>query len=236
MNEACWAVIPAAGIGSRMDAAVPKQYLELAGRYVLDHAIERLLLHPMVDGLYLALAPNDRHWCDSEFFDHPDVVTTPGGAARADSVLNALDSLAQRAAADDWVLVHDAARPLVCRKDISRLIVQVAGHRVGGLLAAPARDTMKLAAATGEVTGTPPRDHLWHAYTPQMFRLGALRDAMRAAGSEGVVCTDEAAAMERRGDAPLLIRGRNDNLKITYPEDLELAALLLQRQLREGVC
>lgn len=231
MSEARhWAVLPAAGVGRRMGADIPKQYLELSGRRVIDHTIERMLRHPRIEGLCVAISEADVWWADSEYAAHPGVVVAPGGAARADSVLNALHALAVRAAPDDWVLVHDAARPCVHPEDISRLIdaVEQAGA-VGGLLGMPVRDTMKRADSAGQVGHTVDRDGLWHAFTPQMFRLGALRQALGDALVAGVAVTDEASAMEWAGGRPLLVEGRPDNIKITRPGDLDLAAYYLGR-------
>jgi len=213
-----------------MGAAIPKQYLELAGRPVIDHTLERLLLHPRIDGAYVALGSEDAWWPQSEFAGHPDLVRVEGGAQRCDSVLNALDALAQHAAADDWVLVHDAARPCVRREDVDKLISELLSHPVGGLLGVPVRDTMKRTDEQNLVEFTVDRNHLWHAFTPQMFRLQMLRDALRDAMAAGVLVTDEASAMEWAGHRPLLIEGHDDNLKITRAADLPLAAYYLQAQ------
>ena len=230
----CWGVIPAAGVGRRMGAAVPKQYLPLRGRPVIDHAVERRLLHPQLDGVYVALGRDDAWWPDTEFAQHPNLVRVRGGAERCHSVLNALDALAERTDASDWVLVHDAARPCIRRSDISRLIVAVRKDGVGGLLGIPVRDTMKRARPDGRIAATVERSGLWHAYTPQMFRLGSLRDALRKAVAANKAVTDDASAMEQAGHAPLLVEGHPDNLKITRPGDLALAAYYLAAQEREG--
>lgn len=234
MKASYWAVIPAAGVGKRMGADIPKQYLGLAGRTIIDHSIERLLLHPRIDGLVVALAADDGWWLDSEFSDHPDLQRVDGGAERCHSVLNALHALSDRAHAQDWVLVHDAARPLVRRDDISRLISELAEHPVGGLLGAPVRDTMKRTAQDGEILTTVDRNRLWHAFTPQMFRLGPLLSALDRAIASGELVTDEAGAMERAGLSPRMIEGARDNLKITHPDDLALAELYLRLQQEEG--
>ncbi len=225
-----WAVIPAAGLGRRMGSGLPKQYLELDGRPVIDHAVERMLLHPRLDGLVIALREDDAWWPDTEFADHPDVMRVAGGAERCHSVQNALEALAARADPDDWVLVHDAARPCVRRADVTRLVDTLAGDPVGGLLGVPLHDTVKRTDEAGRVVATVPRDNLWRAFTPQMFRLGVLRDALRAAIDAGVPVTDEASAIERAGHAPRLVEGHADNLKITRLGDLELAAFFLARQ------
>lgn len=225
-----WAVVPAAGVGSRMAAAKPKQYLPLCGKTVLEHTLDRLAAQPQLSGLVIALAPADPYWQTLD----PDC-TLPlwrvdGGAERCHSVLNALESLRERAAAHDWVLVHDAARPCVRNSDIDRLIENVGHHGVGGLLATPVRDTMKRCDASGTVISTVPREDLWHALTPQMFRLEPLWEALQRAIAEGALVTDEASAMERAGLAPRVVPGHSDNIKITRPEDLALARFHLEQQ------
>ena len=224
-------MIPAAGVGKRMGGDMPKQYLELLDRPVIDHTIERLLLHPAIDGLYVALGRDDPWWAGTEFADHPDLVRVSGGAERCHSVLNALEVLGDRAAENDWVLVHDAARPCVRRDDISRLVRCVeAEEGCGGLLGIPVHDTMKRTDDSAHVQQTVDRDGLWHAFTPQMFRFGELRKALRDALEAGFLVTDEASAMERAGLIPLMVEGARDNIKITRPEDLALAAWHLARQ------
>lgn len=229
-NVAFWSVVPAAGVGKRMGSSVPKQYLPLAGRAVIDHTIERLLLHPMIDGLYLAISSEDGFWGDTEFSGHPDLVTVPGGVERCYSVFNALEMLRKRGGDDDWVLVHDAARPCVRRRDIDHLIAMLDGHAVGGLLGSPVRDTMKRTDSADRITETVERQHLWHAFTPQMFRLGLLYEAMQGALEAGFLVTDEASAVEWAGYRPIMVEGHADNLKITRPEDLPLAAHFIQSQ------
>jgi len=228
-----WAVVPAAGVGRRMGSAVPKQYLELNGRSVIDHTIERLLLHPSIDGVTVALSAEDARWKTTEFSNHPDLVTVAGGTERCYSVLNALDSLVDRAGADDWVLVHDAARPCIRRGDIDHLIEMVLGHPVGGLLGMPVRDTMKRTDAADRIETTVERSQLWHAFTPQMFRVGMLGEALRGALDAGFLVTDEASAMEWAGHRPIMVEGHADNLKITRPDDLPLASYFLERQAAE---
>ena len=218
-----------------MGSAVPKQYLELNGRLVIDHTIERLLLHPSIDGLYLALSEEDALWDRSEFARHPDLVRVPGGTERCYSVRNALQALSPRARAHDWVLVHDAARPCIRRSDIDHLIRMASGHEVGGLLGVPVSDTIKRTDAADRIVDTVDRNHLWRAFTPQMFRFGTLYGALTTALEAGFLVTDEASAVERAGHSPIMVEGHADNLKITRPEDLPLAAYFLDRQSAEGV-
>ena len=225
-----WAVVPAAGSGQRMGAAVPKQYLPLRGRAVLDHALAALLGHPEVRGAFVAVAADDRRWRDCEHARHPRVRWVTGGAERCHSVLRALDALAGEASADDWVLVHDAARPCLSAADLGRLVDGLRDHPVGGLLGVPVRDTMKRCTGDGAIVETVDRTGLWHAYTPQMFRLGLLTSALRAAVAAGAAVTDEAAAVERAGLAPRVVEGSYGNIKVTRPQDLALAELFLGLQ------
>lgn len=225
-----WAVIVAAGGGKRMGAGVPKQYLPVAGRPLLVHAVERVAGHPRVSGAVIVLARDDVLWDGVELGPMPRLRRVTGGAERCHSVLNGLEALAGDAAEDDWVLVHDAARPCVRSEDIDRLMDELAGHPVGGLLGLPARDTLKRADADGSVRGTVARAGLWHALTPQMFRFGLLRRALQAALGGGLLVTDEAQAVELAGHVPRMIEGSPDNLKVTVPRDLVLAELFLRAQ------
>lgn len=226
-----WGVIPAAGVGKRMGSDIPKQYLPLNGRTVIEETVDRLLNHPMLDGLFIALGKDDGWWNGTEYADHPDVVRVEGGNERCFSVLNALSVLRERAAVDDWVLVHDAARPCIRRQDISKLVEILREHPVGGLLGMPVRDTMKRTDEVSIVVETVDRNNLWHAYTPQMFRLEALYQALSGALESEVLVTDEASAMEWAGHTPLMVEGHSDNIKITHPQDLQLAEFYLQQQL-----
>jgi len=229
MNTSClpsfWAVIPAAGIGSRMRADRPKQYLPLAGRTILEHTLDCFLDHPGLKGLVVSLAADDPYWPQLSCAGDARIRRAAGGRERADSVLNALRLLAEQGAQDaDWVLVHDAARPNLARTDLDLLLAELAEDPVGGLLAVPARDTLKRADAAGRVGQTLDRSVIWQAYTPQMFRLGALRQALGDALRAGLAITDESSALEWAGLAPRLVEGRADNLKITRPEDLQWLA------------
>jgi len=226
-----WAVVPAAGAGRRMGSAIPKQYLPLAGQPVIAHTLDTLLRYPPLAGVVVAISAGDEWWREVaavRVADKPLLVVT-GGAERGHSVLNGLEALWERAHPDDWVLVHDAARPCLSVADLDRLFIELADDAMGGLLAVPVHDTLKQADATGRVAATVNRSQLWRALTPQMFRLGMLRDALRDALARGLTVTDEAAAMEAAGFAPRLVEGRADNLKITRPEDLALAEFYFTR-------
>jgi 2-C-methyl-D-erythritol 4-phosphate cytidylyltransferase len=226
----CWAVIAAAGVGRRMGASIPKQYLDLIGRPVIDWSLHLFLDHPRVSGVMVSLDRGDAYWPRTAFADHPAVRRVDGGAERCHSVLNALDLLGREAQEADWVLVHDAARPCLRRLDVDRLLEALGDHPVGGLLGMPVRDTMKRVDEGRAVRGTVPRDRLWHAFTPQMFRLGILRRALRLALDKGDLITDDAGAVELTGRVPVMVEGHADNIKITCPADLPLAAFYLGQQ------
>lgn len=219
---AFWAVIPAAGVGARMAADRPKQYLQLGGRTILEHSLGCFLDHPRLKGLVVSLAIDDPYWPTLACATDPRIQRADGASERSGSVLNALLQLnALGASDDDWVLVHDAARPNLSRDDLDKLLAELADDPVGGLLAVPARDTLKRVDKHGRVVDTVDRSLIWQAYTPQMFRLGALHRALADSLVADAVITDEASAMEWSGQAPRLIEGRSDNIKVTRPEDLE---------------
>jgi 2-C-methyl-D-erythritol 4-phosphate cytidylyltransferase len=219
---AFWAVIPAAGVGARMAADRPKQYLQLGGLTILEHSLLCFLDHPRLKGLVISLAADDPFWPTLPCALDSRIQRVAGGKERADSVLNALLHLhAQGADDNDWVLVHDAARPNLARSDLDNLLGELADDPVGGLLAVPAKDTLKLSDGAGRVTETVDRSLIWQAYTPQMFRLGALHRALADSLVSNVAITDEASAIEWAGQSPRLVEGRADNIKVTRPEDLE---------------
>jgi 2-C-methyl-D-erythritol 4-phosphate cytidylyltransferase len=225
-----WAVIPAAGVGVRMGLGVPKQYLPVCGKSVIEHTLERFCRYPSISGVVVTIAQGDQYWDRLTMEYAAPVWVAMGGEERCHSVLAALRHLAEVGGPDDWVLVHDAARPCVRPEDLDRLIHTLSDHPVGGLLALPVRDTMKRADRDRQVTETVDRNSLWHALTPQMFRLKPLMEAIEQALARGQLVTDEAQAMELRGLSPRLIEGHADNIKITHPEDLALAELYLRRQ------
>lgn len=231
-----WAVVPAAGVGARMKAEVPKQYLPLSGRPVIEHTLHRVGMHAKIAGVMVALAAGDNLWAQLRLgFVAKRIYTCTGGEARCHSVLAALNALDDKAHEQDWVLVHDAARPCVRPGDLDHLIDAVASHPAGGLLATPVRDTMKRGDAQNQITETVEREHLWHALTPQMFRYGMLREALVDAINNKAWVTDEASAIERLGHKPVLVEGHSDNIKVTHPEDLELAGFFLERQAEQGI-
>ena len=227
-----WAIVPAAGVGTRMGTAVPKQFLRLGNLSVLEHTLDALWRIPGLSGLVLVSSDAAAVQSLGRTFSGRTLLSAEGGAQRCHSVLNGLRTLQQRAQADDWVLVHDAARPCVRIDDLHKLVESVITAEAcsGGLLGVPVCDTIKRAAADRRIETTVDRDGLWHAQTPQMFRLGELTVAIETALRDGYEVTDEASAMEHCGHRPLLVEGHADNVKITRPEDLALAELYLKQQ------
>ena len=228
-----WAVIPAAGVGMRMQTEVPKQYISINHKTILEHTLERFCSHPKVEGIIVAIAGNDSIWKTLGISSHPKITVVEGGVERCHSVLNGLRALSDKAHMSDWVLVHDAARPCLRKQDIDRLIDRLDGHGVGGLLGLPVRDTMKRADGSCTVQETIEREGLWHALTPQMFRLNVLISSLENALSKNLLVTDEAQAIELNGLQPILVEGHPDNIKITRNRDLALAELYLSQQERE---
>ena len=223
-----WAVIPAAGSGMRMGSSIPKQYLSLGGRTVIDRVLDVLLADAAIAGVTVAVASDDPYWQRYLPGDRPKPVRiAAGGETRAHSVLNALLTLREELQDQDWVLVHDAARPCLHPRDLSLLMQTVGEDEVGGILATPVADTLKKVDEERRVESTTVREKLWRAFTPQMFRYKLLMDALQAALAEGEAPSDEAAAVERRRHAVRVVEGRSDNIKITRPDDIALAEAIL---------
>ncbi|RZA07964.1 MAG: 2-C-methyl-D-erythritol 4-phosphate cytidylyltransferase [Moraxellaceae bacterium] len=225
-----WFVIPAAGIGARMSAGKPKQYLMLGDKTIIEHTLLRILSLPDLAGIVVPLGSGDTYWTSLTILQHPLVHTIHGGVHRADSVLNALHYLADKAHALDWVLVHDAARPCVTLSSIQNLCENLSTNDVGGILAVPVSDTLKQVTNRNEIHSTVDRNALWQAQTPQMFRYKLLRDCLSQALTNKETITDESSAVELCGYKPRIVEGRNDNIKITRPDDLLLAEFILQQQ------
>lgn len=225
---AYFSLVPAAGGGSRMGAECPKQYLPLLGRPLIHHTLSALAAHTDLTTVYVVISPEDEHWQSFDWTSlAPRLRVLPcGGASRAESVANGLAAMAGEVAEDDWVLVHDAARPCLTGHHLRALISEVGEDAVGGLLAVPVADTLKRSDAQGRIAATVPRDGLWQAQTPQMFRYGLLRLALAAAPS----VTDEASAVEALGLAPRLVAADATNFKVTYPLDLHLAEWILKNR------
>ena len=221
-----FAIVPAAGSGSRFGAEKPKQYLDLLGRPLIFHTLKALTACPDIERVWVVLAPDDPWWPRYDWSELGAKLETVrcGGATRAESVTNGLQAAAMVAADDDWVLVHDAARPCISAAMLDALFADLAQDPVGGILAVPVADTLKRADTEQRVAATEPRDVLWQAQTPQMFRYGLLGDALQKCRD----VTDEAGAVEALGLKPKLVRGDATNLKVTYPADLALAAMILR--------
>jgi 2-C-methyl-D-erythritol 4-phosphate cytidylyltransferase len=225
-----FALIPAAGVGARMGADSPKQYLDIAGRPMLAHTIAAFLGSPSIAHVFVVVSAGDG-WIDDVVAGIDDAarvsVLRCGGATRMDSILNGLHALETRVDGSDWVLVHDAARPGLTPGLIENLIDKVGKHAVGGLLALSVVDTVKESRGAG--VRTVPREGLWLAQTPQMFRLDLLREALDTARQRGTAdaITDDASAIEALGHAPLLVEGHPRNLKVTLPRDIAIAAMYL---------
>ena len=224
-SERFFGLIPAAGAGERMGLGRPKQYLELLGRPMLYHSVKALLANDAIDTVFVVLSP-----ADSEFKQHPwgefGERVAPlycGGATRHDSVLNGLVAASSTLEPEDWILVHDAARPCLGQHELQRMLDTLAADEVGGILGVPVADTLKRADAAGRIQATEPREQLWQAQTPQMFRHNLLLQAL----SRTAKLSDEAGAVEALGLKPKLVQGSATNLKVTYPEDLQLAQTIL---------
>ena len=223
-----WAVVPAAGVGKRMNADRPKQYLELAGKTVIEHTLLRLLSANIFTAVAVAISKEDPYWPELDVSVHEQVITADGGKERADSVLSALKSIRDLASDEDWVLVHDAARPCITVTDINLLIDTLRTDDVGGILALSSHDTLKDVEGKN-IVGTLDRSHIWRALTPQMFKYGSLKNALEIAEGNPAI-TDEASALELQGLQPKIVEGRPDNIKITRPEDLALAQFYMEYQ------
>lgn len=235
----CWPILPAAGVGSRMQADRPKQYLPLHGQFLMDHTLQTMLSYERFERLVLVLSDDDPYWPQSLFAQDSRIIRAPGGSERCYSVLNGLKALAGIADDQDWVAVHDVARPCLKHGDLDGLFSALENSSqkntdvCGAILASPTRDTMKRGArqTDGSVTidHTVEREQLWHALTPQVFRYGELKQALEFCLHNQLEVTDEASALENSGQHPLLVEGRADNIKVTRPEDLALAELFLSR-------
>lgn len=226
-----YAVVPAAGIGSRMQADRPKQYLSVAGKTILEHTLDILISHPDIHRVIIAINETDEYFSTLPVSRAEWLTIVAGGHDRATSVQNGLAALP----AHSWALVHDAARPCLSHTDISALLRVITDDtHTGGILACPVRDTMKRATQDDSdglsVSHTECRDNLWHALTPQLFNTGVLRDALEKGIAAGATITDEASAMETQGHRVRLIEGNPANIKITRPADLPLAAFYLSEQ------
>jgi 2-C-methyl-D-erythritol 4-phosphate cytidylyltransferase len=224
MNDqvCCWAVIPAAGIGERIGADIPKQYLQISGKTILEHALNPFLVNQRIKSLVIALNDKDTHFSHLNIQSNKDIITVTGGQTRAQSVLNALLEIKGRINSNDFVLVHDAARPCLTENDLNELIDATMMNDVGGILASPIADTVKK-VSNGKVMETLDRSELWRAYTPQMFRYHYLLDALSHCITNNIPVTDEASAIEALGLQSSVVLGDSTNIKVTTPNDLVMA-------------
>ena len=218
-----WAVVPAAGIGTRMQSDIPKQYLAFQGKTLIEHSLDRLLSHPEIDGAVVVLRQQDTNWEKLAYLAEKPVFTTTGGEERHDSVYSGLTTLQYRFGNDAIALVHDAVRPLVSHQDLSNVIDAARRHSAGAILAAPVTDTLKQQSDNMEIANTLSRERLWRALTPQVFHLQTLLNALKQVIDKNLVITDDAQAVELSGHTPMLVPGDVENLKITSPGDLALA-------------
>jgi len=224
VNRNLSVVIPAAGIGKRVGATIPKQYLKLLGKTIIEHSLSPFLVHPEISRVIVSLAGNDQWFKSLAIASHPKIEMVIGGAERVDSVLSALNIIDE----NDYVLVHDAARPCLQVDDINKLINAVKNKQQGAILASKVRDTMKRSDPHNEIVTTVDRDNLWHALTPQMFLNKQLIKAIKSSKQPEKI-TDEASALEMSGLPVTIVEGRSDNLKVTREEDLKLAAFYLSQ-------
>ena len=225
-----WAIIPAAGTSQRMGGELPKQYLPINNTTVIEYSLKCFLRHASIAGIVVALHVDDQHWYQLDVVKNEKIHTVIGGKTRADSVYNAIQYLENIPAEnEDYVLVHDAARPCLRFSDLELLISQLNDDEVGGVLAAPVSDTLKMSNAEGFIKKTLDREKIWRAFTPQMFRLKYLKKAMQHCINEKITITDEASAIEVQNLPVRLVKGQSDNIKVTYTEDLALAAAILQK-------
>ena len=232
VDNTLWAIVTAAGIGRRMATELPKQYLPLLGKTVIEHTLDRLLAIDNIQGIVVALHPRDQTFTQLPIAANAKIHTVHGGAERSDSVLAALNSLQKKIKLSDRVLVHDAARCCVRVESITTLIIEAMNNDVGGILAIPASDTLKRIGDDQQIEFTIDRRHVWQAQTPQLFRYDLLREALQQALKKQLMITDEASALEHAGYQPKVVVGHTDNIKITHPEDLAIASTILQQQER----
>jgi len=232
-QQTFWVVVPAAGVGERMLADRPKQYLPLADNSVLEQTLTQLLSHPKIEGAVLVLSAEDAYWGQTALATDPRILVAQGGAQRVHSVLSGLQKLAEVIPQRDWVMVHDAARPCIRHDDLDRLILATQKAKDGLVLGAPVRETMKQTDASAQVLSTLDRSSLWHAFTPQIFRLGELAQALTSCLGNNLSVTDESSAMEYCGFHPQMVLGSEHNIKITRPKDLLLAELIIKAEAGE---
>lgn len=227
LSPPIYAVVPAAGIGKRMGSEIPKQYLTINDKCIIEYALQPLLDYPIIEKVIVSLSADDQWFSKLPIASHPKLTTVVGGNERADSVLNALNILPNSQLESGFVMVHDGARPCLTSQDITHLIENVNNDQ-GAILGSLVKDTMKRVNAGGIIENTVSRERLYHALTPQMFATKQLTAALTSALAQGIEITDEASAMEWQGQSVKIVEGRSDNIKVTRPEDLNIARVFLQ--------
>ena len=231
-NNRLWVVIPAAGIGKRMGVDIPKQYITVCDKAIIEHTVEKFTSRNDLQGILVILSNSDQHWSTLELSKNNKITTVTGGEERYKSVYNALCSLKNKADDDDWILVHDAVRPCITTSEIDQFIADLDHlNGIGGILALPCFETMKKANTNHEIEETIDRKFIWHAQTPQMFRYKKLFLAIEKIMNENIFITDEAMAMELAGYKPMLIQGTHSNIKITDQNDLKYLESFLRQEI-----
>lgn len=233
-DTSIWAIVPAAGVGRRMGRDIPKQYLPLLQKTVIEHTLKRLLAVERINSVIVVLHQHDHYFANLPIAKDPRVLSKTGGDYRSDSVLAALESLEKKAKPNDWILVHDSVRCCIRTSKIHQLLDQLAENPVGGILAVPSRDTLKQSNFEGDILKTLDRNSIWQAQTPQLFRFDILHTALRRAREQQETVNDESSAIELMKLQPHLVEGHYDNIKITHPEDLVIAEAILKQQRCEG--
>ena len=226
-----WVVIPAAGIGKRMGDDIPKQYISVCGKTVIEHTIDNFISRNEIENICISISESDNYWPTLPISKNEKIITTIGGSERYESVYNGLRAIQDKATEDDWVLVHDAVRPCLKKSIIDRLITDISSHDVGGILALPCSETMKRVNNSNEVEETINRQTAWRAQTPQMFKYKKLLLAIEKVINEDIFITDEAMAMELSNHKPIVILGDENNIKITHKTDLKYLELFLEETL-----
>jgi len=226
-----WVVIPAAGIGKRMGDDIPKQYISVCGKTVIEHTIDNFIGRNEIENICISISESDNYWPTLPISKNEKIITTVGGNERYESVYNGLRAIQDKATENDWVLVHDAVRPCLKKSIIDRLITDISSHDVGGILALPCSETMKRVNNSNEVEETINRQTAWRAQTPQMFKYKKLLLAIEKVINEDIFITDEAMAMELSNHKPVVILGDENNIKITHKTDLKYLELFLEETL-----
>jgi 2-C-methyl-D-erythritol 4-phosphate cytidylyltransferase len=229
-SEPVWAIVPASGVGTRMQSPVPKQYLQLCGKSILEHTLDRLLSFKPTRGVILVLRQGDQAWEALNYQSQKPLIIASGGKERQDSVYNGLLKLLEIEPGDPYVMIHDAVRPLVSHQELQKLMESAIQNTAGAILGVPVTDTLKRQSENSRILETVARDGLWRAFTPQLFRSSLLLEAYNNVREKNLPITDDAASVEALGMNPSLVESSVQNIKITNRQDLELASQILMRQ------